>query len=70
MTISRLLLKTAARYQQAVTSVLKTWVPDCGCERPGSQPQCQSCGCLPVFEDLVRSEVQALIHQESETASL
>lgn len=70
MSLPQLLRKTAARYQQAVERVLVTWSADCGCERPGSHPQCEGCPCFPVFENLVRSEIQILIQQEADTTSL
>jgi len=57
MTISRLLLQTANRYASAVRAVLARWQPACGCHRPGTAPQCEACPCLPVFERLVREEI-------------
>lgn len=69
MSVSHLLRKTAYRYIHAVERVLKVWTPDCGCERPGSQPQCEACPCFPVFENLVREEIQSIVCQESEDTS-
>jgi len=69
MTLAQLLGRTALRYNRAVERVLKTWTSDCGCDRPGSQPHCEACPCCPVFENLVREEIQSIVRQESEEAS-
>lgn len=57
MKLSRLLQRTAVRYEAAVDCVLSRWQPECGCQRPGSLPRCEACPCLPVFESLVREEI-------------
>jgi len=68
MTLAQLLRKIAFRYNRAVQRVLTNWTPDCGCERPGSQPKCEACPCFPVFENLVREEIQSTLRQESEAS--
>jgi len=62
--IALLLRTTALRYLQAVESVRKRWQPDCGCDHPGKNLRCETCPCFPVFQSLVRDEIQTIIHQE------
>ncbi|MGB3493890.1 MAG: hypothetical protein WBA57_14265 [Elainellaceae cyanobacterium] len=58
MTLSNLLRQTAARYERAVQSVLTQWKPECGCNRPGSGPNCEACPSLPIFQQRVKTEIQ------------
>lgn len=58
MMLTELLRTTALRYEAAVNTVMLTFRPECGCQRPGTRPQCESCPCLPVFESLIRQEIQ------------
>lgn len=57
MTLSKLLQRTVARYETAVCSVLASWPPECGCQRPGATPRCEACPCLGKFERLVQEEI-------------
>jgi hypothetical protein len=59
MTINALLLRTAARYEQAVQQVLGEWSPECDCRRPGAYPHCESCPCLEKFEQLIKANIHS-----------
>lgn len=58
--LPKLLHWTAMQFELAVQAVLEQWSPECGCPRPGQQPQCEACPCLPVFEYRVVTQIQSM----------